>query len=257
MRKTESLQTSLLSASLSMGVVHLRRLLFSRQTLVCMFLFGLAMLAAVIVSMRRELSVQRFLNSVTPAYIAFLMPAFCLSYATACVASDREEETLLYSLVTPVPRSINYLVRLTAALILSLCWSVGGLAILCRLLGAETWAGFGSFWTVAFWSTLAYVSLFGFFSVVFRRATVVTLIYVFFVEDLWSNVPGTAKRVAVSFYTRCLFIDSGKQLGAKPPSYLNMDVFMPITGDAAVTTLLSATIAFAILGTVFFARKEY
>lgn len=142
-------------------------------------------------------------------------------------------------------------------MVLSLCWTVGSLAILCRLFGANSWQGFAAFWSVAVWATVAYVSIFGFFSVVFRRATVVTLIYVFFVEDLWSNVPGTAKRVAVSFYTRCMFIDQGKASSLRPPDYMNMDVFMPISGNAAALTLIIVAVVFTVLGALVFSRKEY
>jgi hypothetical protein len=246
-----------LTAALHMARISLRRLFLSRQTLVCAFLLAMAALAVTAGSMRRERSLEEFVNRITPVYINFLLPAFCLSYATACVAADREEQTLLYSLVTPVPRSLVYLVRWLAALGLSLMWTVGGWALLSRAGGEQPWSGFATLWPIMVWSTLAYVSVFGLFSVLFRRATILALIYVVFLEEIWGSVPGTAKRVAISFYTRCLFIEHGERIGIGPPRYLNLDLLMPISGQAATTTLLVVTLAGLILGAICFARREY
>ena len=83
--------------------VTLRRLVTSRQTVVSLLLLGFAVLAVIAWSLRRERTPDEFVNHIfLPVHISFLLPIFCLCYGAASISSDREEQTLVYLLVTPL-----------------------------------------------------------------------------------------------------------------------------------------------------------
>ena len=189
----------------------------SRQTIISLLLLGLAALAVFAWSHRRERTAAQFIEEVLiTVYMSFLLPMFCLSFASPGVASDREEQTLVYMLTSPLPRPWIFFAKSGAALALSLCWTMGSLLLLCRLAGNPGVAAWHAFWPAIFSATLAYVALFQLFSVVFRRATIVALGYPLFLETLVGNMPGIVKRLTICFYARCLIFDSTVDLGIGP-----------------------------------------
>ena len=165
-----------LSATWYLFVVSLRRLVRSRQTMVSLLLLGFAALAVAAWAMRRERTAAQFTEEVfLTLFTSLLVPIFCLSYGTAGIASDREERTLVYLLVAPLPRPLVFLAKAFASLVPALVWTMGSLALLCRLAGKpglETWP---AVWPSVLWSTVAYVALFLLFSVVSVSYTHLTL----------------------------------------------------------------------------------
>ena len=108
-----------------------------------------------------------------------------------------------------------------------------------------------------FWSTAAYVALFLLFGVMFRRATIIALAYALFIETLIGNMPGIAKRLAISFYTRCLIFDAGSVFGMRPSGPGNADLFVAIPGATAQMVLYLLSGGLLLAGLVIFCRREY
>ena len=123
-------------------------------------------------------------------------------YATAGIAADREEQTLVYLLVSPMPRPLIYCAKCSASLLLAVAWTMGGMTLMCWLGGEAGRAAWHVLWPGVMWSTIAYVALFLLFGVMFRRATIVALAYALFIETLIGNMPGIAQRLAISLH-RC------------------------------------------------------
>jgi ABC-type transport system involved in multi-copper enzyme maturation permease subunit len=230
----------------------------ARQTLIGLLFLCFAGLAVVAWSLRGERTAAEFIEQVfLVVYVPFLLPLYCLSHATAVVASDREDGTLVYLLVTPLPRSVILAAKAAAALLLSLAWTVGSLALLCYLAGSAGAEAFAAVWPGICWSTTAYVALFLFLGVLFRRATIIALAYALFLEAFLGNVPGIAKRVTVSFYARCLIFDSSAQLGVSPSGPFNPELFLPVSGSAAQWALWSISGVLLLASLWVFSCREY
>lgn len=232
--------------------------MFSRQTLVCLLLLAFALLVAFAWSMRRERTPAQFTERMLlPVYVSFLLPIFCLCYGSASISSDREEQTLVYLLLTPVPRSLIHLAKYGASLLLSVMWTLGGFALLCAAAGDSGWQAFPRFWPAVLLSTLAYVGLFHLMSVMFRRATIVALAYAVFLETFLGSIPGIAKRVAVNFYTRCMIFDAAADWHVGPTGPQEFALFLPVTGETAWITLACLAVLFLGAGTWQFSQREY
>jgi hypothetical protein len=147
--------------------------------------------------------------------------------------------------------------KYAAALVAAMAWTVGSWAALSWLAGPSGKPLFVPFLPAVFWSTLAYVGLFCAFSAALRRATIVGLVYVFFLETFLGNVPGIVKRVAVSFYTQCMMLDSGRELGIHPTGMRKPTLFLPLEGDTARTVLCALAVGMFLLGALLFSRRQY
>jgi len=226
--------------------------------MVSAFLLGFSVLVVVAWSLRRERTALEFVDDILlPLYVAFLLPMLCLCYGTASVSVDRDERTLVYLLLTPLPRPVIHLAKYASAMFVSLLWTLGGMLLLCRVAGDAGWEAFRLFWLAVLCSTLAYVGLFHLLGVVFRRATIIALAYAVFLETFVGNTPGIAKRVAITFYTRCLIFDAGSEIGLGPAGGQPADLFLPVSGQAAAIVLCTLAAVFLLAGTWFFTRKEY
>lgn len=256
--RAESRFIGQLSACLHLFSLSLRRLFRSRQTVVCFLLLGFAAIAAVAWSMRRDRSSEQFIEEIFLAvYVSFLLPIFCLSYGTAGIASDREEQTLVYLLVSPLPRPLIFLAKCSASILLALAWTIGGMSVVCWFAGQSGREAWQVLLPGILWSTVAYVAMFLLFSVMFRRATTIALTYALFIETLVGNMPGIAKRLAVSFYTRCLIFEAGSVFGVSPSGPGNSDLFVGIPGSTAQMILNLLGGGMLLAGLLIFSLREY
>jgi hypothetical protein len=247
-----------LSAILHLFGVSLRRLVRSRQTMVCVLLLGFAAMAVTAWSIGRDRSPAAFIEEVyLIVYVSFLLPIFSLCYGTAGIASDREEQTLVYLLVTPVPRPLIFAAKFAAALTPALAWTMLGMLLLCWLAGAPGMEAWRLLWPSIFWGTTAYVALFVLFSAAFRRATIVALAYALFLETLIGNTPGIAKRLAISYYIRCLAFDAGEAVGVKPAGGNNPELFLAVTAPTAQLVLYLFSCGLLLAGLILFSVREY
>lgn len=187
-------------------------------------------------------------------FLGFLLPIWSLSFATEAVGGERESRTLVWLLTRPLPRWSIYLAKFVAVLPWCLALNLGGFAILC-LLGSEPGRlALRLFWPAVLGGTLAFCSLFHLMSALFRRAAVLSLVYAFFLEWVLGNMPGTMKRISISFYARCLMFEAGEPYGLQPD---RPAIYLPVSGATAWVVLLGMTVAFLLMGMVVFSRSEY
>lgn len=248
-----------LRGTLYVAQVAARRMFWSRQTIVSLVMLLFSLLVVFAWGMDDERTSKAFMMHILfPIYLSFLLPVFCLSYATACIAGDREEQTLIYLLCTPLPRAMIYLAKYLASLAIVSLWTLGSLTAIAAVAGDPAWPVYGAIWPIAAISTVAYVALFQLFSVALRRATIVGLCYALFLETFLGNMPGIAKRVAISFYAKCLFFDAGKQFGVSLSHRRHAEaIFAPIAAEAAWTVLAVLSVALIVCGVIWFSRREY
>jgi hypothetical protein len=187
-------------------------------------------------------------------FLSFLLPLWSLSFATEALGGEREANTMIWLLTRPLPRPAVYLAKFVALLPWTVGLNVGGFGLLCLAAGRPGWLAFRLFWPAVVWATLAFSALFFLIGAYFRRPAVVALVYAFFLEALFGNLPGYLKRVSVGFFTRCMMFEAAQDYGVQPQ---RPSVFMPVDGTTAGFVLAAATVLLLLLGMCFFSRSEY
>lgn len=187
-------------------------------------------------------------------FVGFLLPVWCLAFATEALGGELESRSLVWLLTRPLPRWSIYLAKYVAILPWALGFTVGGFALMCRAAGKPGLESFALYWPAIVGGTLAFTSLFHLFSAATRRPTVVGLVYCFFLETMLGDMPGLMKRVSVSYYVRCLIFDAAADLGVHPDK---PSVYMPVSGSTAWMVLTGITVTSLALGAWMFSRSEY
>jgi ABC-type transport system involved in multi-copper enzyme maturation permease subunit len=188
-------------------------------------------------------------------FLSFLLPIFSLSFATEALGSERESRSLVWLLSRPLPRASIYLAKFVALLPWALAMNVGGFALICLAAGAPGQMALRLFWLPVVGATLAFCALFHLMGALFRRAAVVAIVYSFFLETVFGNLPGYLKRGSIGFYTRCLMFSSAEEYGVLPPE--RPQTYWPVQPATAWLVLALATVLLLVIGTVIFSRTEY
>jgi len=187
-------------------------------------------------------------------FVGFMLPIWSLSFATDALGGEREGGSLIWLLSRPMSRAGVYLAKYIALLPWSLALNVGGFGLLCLLAGKPGHQAFRLYWPAVFAATLAFTALFHLMGACFRRAAVVALVYSFFLETIFGQMPGVMKRISISFYTRCLMFDAARDLGVQPEK---PSIYLPVDGATAWCVLLTLTAVLLVAGMMIFARSEY
>jgi ABC-2 type transport system permease protein len=187
-------------------------------------------------------------------FASFVVPICALAFGTASVGGDREERTLVFLLVRPIPRFLILLAKLTATLPLVLGLVAGSYWMYCQLAGEVGRTAFGLYLPAIMLMTVAYVCLFHLFAVWFRHSTILALVYALFIEVLLGNLPGIVKRVAVNYYGRSIMYTVGGSEGLEPPP---AEWFEPLEVSTATWALVGIAAGAIAAALVIFSRREY
>jgi ABC-2 type transport system permease protein len=187
-------------------------------------------------------------------FLGFLLPILSLSFATEALSGEREGRTLTWLLIRPLSRWSIYLAKFVALLPWSVGLNVGGFALLCVLAGSPGRLAFRLYWPAVFGGTIAFCALFHLMAACSRRAAVVALVYSFFLETILGSMPGSMKRISLSFYTRCLMFEAAAPYGVHPDK---PSIYHPVDSMTAWSVLLAVTVVLLVVGMVIFARSEY
>jgi ABC-2 type transport system permease protein len=187
-------------------------------------------------------------------FLTFLLPLWSLSFATEALGGDRESNSLVWLLSRPLSRPAIYLAKFVALLPWSLGLNLGGFGLLCVVAGEPGLLAFRLYWPAVLWATLAFSALFYLMGALFRRPAVAAIVYAFFLEVIFGNMPGYLKRVSIGFYTRCMMFEAAGAFGVQPE---RPDIFLPVDGATAVAVLVGLTVVLLGVGMVVFARSQY
>jgi ABC-2 type transport system permease protein len=202
-----------------------------------------------------ELTFDRFSDWFAIGVFAlFLLPISALAYATTSLGGDREDRTLVFLLVRPIPRWLVLLGKYCATLPVVVGISVGSFWVYCRLAGPVGERAYELYLAPVFCMSAAYVSLFQLFAVCFRHATILALVYSLFMETVLGLMPGIVKRLAVSFYGRSMMYELGYAAGVGEP---DPNWFVPLSAGSAAAALAGVALGGLLLGLIVFARREY
>ena len=235
------------------------RLLWSVSTLMLLFPLG----GCVLFLLRRgygresdpleafgEFSVEFILVIFAP----FIVPVCTLAYATASIGGDREDRTLVFLLMRPIPRAMVFLGKMLATLPLVVGLVVTSFVGFCYLAGEPGATAMRVYLPAVVYMSLAYVALFHVFAILFRHATIIALVYSLFIEVFIGSMPGLVKRITVSFYGRSMIFGQGLEHGLDPPP---VEWFVPVSPTVGAATLLGITAVSVIAGLLIFQYREY
>jgi ABC-2 type transport system permease protein len=234
-----------------------RRLLWSANTLMVLLPLAVCFLVAMHRHARDDYaeSFQQYSDEfVMPLVVSFIVPVCALAYATSSIGGDREDRTLLFLLVRPIPRWLVLVGKWCATLPIAVGLVAASYWGYCRLAGEVGERAWELYLPAVFSMTIAYIGLFHLFTVCFRHSTIVALIYALFMEGILGNMPGIVKRVAINFYGRSMIYDMGAAdgLGRPDPAW-----FVPVSAQAGMWTLLGVAFGGLVLALMVFQRREY
>ena len=252
----------LLRAWLTLVWLSFQRLLWSSTTFMVMFpLVGAALFLS---RWRQRLtsatfggdfqhSLIRFTDSfVILIFLSILLPICALAFATASLGDEREERTLVFVLMRPIPRWLILMAKLTATLPLVVGVVAGSFYGYCQLAGPVGREAFERYLPAVLCTTLAYVGLFQLFAVMFRHSTIAALVYALFAEPLMAAMPGRINRLAIAYYGRSLIDHGIVAAGSRSTNWI-----VPVDSPTAVWTLLTIALGTLTLAAVIFQRREY
>ncbi len=202
----------LLRAYFTLTWLTFRRLVFSASTLMVLLPLAGCLLFVARRHAGREFSANEFRDFsefMILIFASFVVPVCALAFGTASVGGDREDRTLVFLLVRPIPRWLILLAKFTATLPLVLGMVVGSYWLYCTVAGEVGRVAFPLYLPALVYMTLAYVCLFHLFAVTFRHATILALVYALFMEVLLGSIPGMVKRAAVNYYGRSIMYAAG------------------------------------------------
>lgn len=188
------------------------------------------------------------------AFLAFVLPLFTLSYATAAFGTERESRSLVWLMTRPIPRSGIYLAKFLGTLPWCLLFGLGGFAAVCLAGGEYGRKALSMYWPAATLAAIAFSALFHMIGAIFRRPVVVGLVYVFFFEALVGSLPGSLKLLSLTFYARSLMYNAAVAAGY--PAEM-LEVSQAVTSTTAISVLAATIVGFTAMGMWMFARSDY
>jgi ABC-type transport system involved in multi-copper enzyme maturation permease subunit len=252
----------LLRAWLTLYWMSFRRLLWSANTSMVALPLALGGLAAYgaryEIARKGLISIDAFdffsERFVVIVFSSFIVPICALAYGTTSIGGDREDRTLLFLLIRPVPRGLILLAKVLATLPLVVGLVVGSFYLYCQVAGEVGERAFELYLAPVFYMAVAYVCLFHFFAVAFRHSTIIALVYALFMEFFLGNMPGIVKRVAVNYYGRSMMYQLGAEDGLEAPP---VEWFEPLSAQMGAWALVAFAVAGLMAALVVFQQREY
>ncbi|MBX3420309.1 MAG: ABC transporter permease [Pirellulaceae bacterium] len=255
-----------LAGLVSLSLLTFRRQILARKSFVAAVLIAMLTMATGIWTQRRHhfheqdeldplIAQLDFMTNtvVVRLFVSFLLPILVLTYATAAIGEEREERTLVYTLIRPLARWRIYLAKAAGIMPIVLLASLGGFSLVC-LAGAEAGhIAWRDYWPAILYGCLTYTALFLLFGAALPRPVIMAVVYSFLIEALLGSMPGTIKRLAVSYYANCMIYEAAAKHGVQP----EQSQFGNISGHSAMIVLASLTIVLLLLGAAWFQRREY
>jgi ABC-2 type transport system permease protein len=242
----------------------LRQHLHGRRLLVLSVLFLLPSLLGIVVRLTPHAPAPQqlefpFVFNLIPHALATLT---ALLYAAGIIQDEVEGQTLTYLLLRPLPRWALYLTRLLATVLVTSVLTGLFTVITFMVLFWNTPELWGQVFPWRVLKTIAllalgqvtYCSLFGFLSLMTRRALIAGLAYIVFFEGMLASFPFVARQLTVMYYFRAL---CARWIGLSEAREWSLDLATAPSASACVVTLLTASIVLALAGAMLTARQEF
>lgn len=190
-----------------------------------------------------------------------LVPLSALLLASGMVQDDVEEQTLTYLLIRPIARWAIYLAKLAGTVLVS--WIRAAIFTIATMVviywGTDALTGTAMVGRAAIlagmlaMATCAYSAIFGALSLLLRRTLVVGAIYIVAVEGIFGSIEFVIREATVVYYIRVLAV---RWLDI-PGADWSIDPETAVSASTCVIVLLSIAAAFAAIGAITFAAREF
>jgi ABC-2 type transport system permease protein len=190
-----------------------------------------------------------------------LVPLSALLLASGMVQDDVEEQTLTYLLIRPIARWAIYLAKLAGTVLVS--WVRAAIFTIGTMVaiywGDQPLAGgvlreraviVAGMLALAL---AAYSAIFGALSLLFRRTLVIGAIYIVVFEGIFGSIDFVIREATVVYYIRVLAV---RWLDI-PGADWSIDPATAVSASTCVIVLLSIATAFAAIGAITFATREF
>ncbi len=271
-----SFESSSMAAMWTLYALTVRQHLHGRRWLVMAILFTLpAGLAVLIRAMSNSFPLIMLEFPIAFMLIPHvLLPIVALAYAAGIIQDEQEEQTLTYLLIRPIPRWAIYAVKLLATLTTTVLLTT----VFTALTFVAIYAGSHStvedvplrcLKTIAMHdlAVIVYCCLFGLLSLLTRWALLAGIIYTVIFEGVIANVPFGVRLLTVIYYGRMIAYQS---LEFKVTEHRRLEdlaaeawQFDPDSSaemfsiPTCVAVLVLASLAFAVIGSMLCARREF
>jgi ABC-2 type transport system permease protein len=244
--------------------VSVRRLLAGRRLLAILVLFLLPALLTLLIRSQgghaEPDAIEFFMLLILIPHSA--LPFTALLFASGLIHDEVEEQTLTYLLVRPLPRSLVYLTKLTAALV-----TTALLATLCTVINLSVIYGtqvpvaidmprrMALLSLIYALALVAYCGVFGLVGLIFRKSLPLGVVYIIFIEGFLANIPFIVRNATVIFYERVLML---RWLDLRPDANEAWSISLrdaPSTVECLVT-LLGIGIVLGVVAGVLFTIRE-
>lgn len=195
-------------------------------------------------------------------FLFFLLPLFTLAYASGAIGAEREGRTLIWLITRPLPRWAIYVAKLLGGLPWCVGVTLAGFLIICLAGGELGRKSLTVYWPVAAAGAVTFGCVFHMVGALFRRPTVVGMVYVFFFEMLVPNLPGGLKLFSLNYYLRSLFYNALSLATTHPPATEPtvtpeaLELYEPAEPGTCWIVLVVVSVAVTALGAWLFGRQE-
>lgn len=202
---------------------------------------------------------QVFLSAGGRLFFSFLIPVISLLYISVAIADDLEKRTLTYFLSRPISKTNLFMSKYFSAYTAQLVMIVPSMVLTYFIMsgykdGMETAMDnigiLKVFLGMTFLGLLVYSAVFMLFASILRHPLIIGLIYIFFFDQLISNLGYSINRVGINYYLNSIAFSSLKGYGL-------VEVFKPIDTQSAVLILMIATVIMWIVANLFYTDKDF
>jgi ABC-2 type transport system permease protein len=274
---TPAAPSSRLLAMWSLYVLTFRQHLHGRRWMVMGLLLSLPIGLAILIRATSDVAPSLGLEFML-VYLLIpqaLLPIVALVYAAGIIRDEQEEQTLTYLLIRPIPRwaiySLKLLATLTATVILVSVFTA--FTFFAIYVGrhepiSESCMRCLKAIAVHDLAVIAYCCLFGLVSLYTSRALVFGIVYTAIFEGLIANLPFGVRMITVIYYCRSISYqwlpfkmpeqqgyteDLAADFWKLDPKKMSEMISIP----TCVAVLLGASFAFAVMGSLMCARREF
>ncbi len=234
-----------------------KRLLFSRKTIVLLFLCAIPVLIALYwLTADAETGYTFFSDLIYMSFLFFIVLIISLLYGVSTFNDDITDKTITYLISRPVDRIelvfYKYIGYLISAIVVVLPPLVLTFFIIAIKTG-ETIDNIGLLSTyigVIILAIICYGAIFMFFGISFKRPMLISFVFMFVWEEFFASIPLIINQITVRHYLESILYHA-INLGE------TKNVYLPADSNLSVGVLLGTALFFLIFTCILARNKDF
>lgn len=200
-----------------------------------------------------------FIDAATGLFFIFLIPIIILLYTSSATADDKENRTITYFTSRPISKVNLLMSKYISAYLASFIMIVPSLVLTYFIMSGykdgmdmalDNVRILGVFLGILILALFIYSAVFTFISTLIRHPLIVGLTYIFFFDQLISNLPFAINRIGISYYLNSIAY-------ANLISYTEIFIYKPMDPWDAGIILVVATMIMLVFANLFYNEKDF